>query len=67
MYTGPVDGVLPGHPRKEPVPGHAMVPTLLPDVQGLLRKQDAPAAATVAELMTRGPVVPPRSSAWSES
>lgn len=44
-----------------------MVPTLLPDVQGLLRKQDAPAAATVAELMTRGPVVPPRSSAWSES
>lgn len=32
MHTGPVDGVLPGHPREEPLPGHAVVPTLLPDL-----------------------------------
>lgn len=37
-----------------------MVPALLPDMQGLLRKQDAPTATTAAatKLMTRGPVVP---------
>lgn len=61
MHTGPVDGVLPGHPRKKPLPGHAVVPALLPDVQGLLCKQDAPAASAIAELMTRGPAAPP---AW---
>lgn len=47
-----MDGILPGHPRKEPLPGHAVVPALLPDLQGLLCKQDAPATA---ELVTRSP------------
>lgn len=32
MHTRPVDGILPGHPREEPLPGHAVVPALLPDL-----------------------------------
>lgn len=68
MHSGPVDGVLSGHPREEPLPGHAVVPALLPDVQGLLRQQDAPAPATaVTQLMTHGSVVPRRSNARSEA
>lgn len=67
MHTGPVDGVLPGHPGKEPLPGHAVVPAVLPDVQGLLCEQAAPATAATPELMTRGPAVPPHSDARSES
>lgn len=31
-----VGRVLPGPEGEEPVPGHALVPTLLPDLQGLL-------------------------------
>lgn len=66
MHTGPMDSVLQGHPREEPLPGHAVVPALLPDVQGLLCEQDAPAAPT-AELLTGSPVVPRCSDARSES
>ena len=32
MHTRPMDSVLPGHPREEPLPGHAVVPALLPDL-----------------------------------
>lgn len=53
MHTGPVDSVLQGHPRKEPLPGHAVVPALLPDMQGLLCEQDAPATAAT-KFMTGG-------------
>lgn len=67
MHTGPVDGVLPGHPRKKPLPGHAVVPALLPDVQGLLCKQDAPAASAIAELMTRGPAAPQHKHAGEQT
>lgn len=41
VHRGPVDSVLQGDPREEPVPGHAVVPALLPDLQRLLCKQDA--------------------------
>lgn len=41
VHGGPVDSVLQGDPREEPVPGHAVVPALLPDLQRLLCKQDA--------------------------
>lgn len=43
-----MDGVLQGDPREEPVPGHEVVSTLLPDLQRLLCKQDA-----AEELMNR--------------
>lgn len=62
MHAGPVDRVLPGHPGEEPLPGHAVVPALLPDVQGLLRQQAAPATTTaLTEFMTRAPAVPRQS------
>lgn len=48
MHTRPVDSVLPGHPREEPLPGHAVVPALLWYLQGLL----CPEAAT--EELTSG-------------
>lgn len=41
VHGGPVDSVLQGDPGEEPVPGHAVVPALLPDLQRLLCKQDA--------------------------
>lgn len=41
VHGGPVDSVLQGDPWEEPVPGHAVVPALLPDLQRLLCKQDA--------------------------
>lgn len=66
VHAGPMDSVLQGHPREEPLPGHAVVPALLPDMQGLLCEQDAP-AAPAAELLTGGPVVPRCSDARSES
>lgn len=66
MHAGPMDSVLQGHPREEPLPGHAVVPALLPDVQGLLCEQDAP-AAPAAELLTGGPLVLRCSSARSAS
>lgn len=66
MHPGPVDGVLPGHPREEPLPGHAVVPALLPDLPGLLRKQDAPAALS-SELVTHSVVLAQRSDSRSEA
>lgn len=36
-----MDSVLQGDPGEEPVPGHAVVSALLPDLQRLLCKQDA--------------------------
>lgn len=49
VHGGPVDSVLQGDPGEEPVPGHAVVPALLPDLQRLLCKQDA-----AEELMNLG-------------
>lgn len=37
-----VGGLLQGDPGEEPVPGHALVPALLPDLQRLLHQQNAP-------------------------
>lgn len=68
VHSGPVDGVLSGHPRKEPLSGHAVVPAVLPDVQGLLCHQDASAPTTsIAKLMTRAAAVLRRSHVRSES
>lgn len=41
VHRRPVDSVLQGDPGEEPVPGHAVVSALLPDLQRLLCKQDA--------------------------
>ena len=41
MSAGPVAGVLQGHPGEEPLHRHALVPTLLRNVPGLLRTEAA--------------------------
>lgn len=52
-----MDRLLPGDPGEESLPGHEVVPALLPNLQGLLCQQDA-----AEERMTQ-PTHPPSHSA----